>query len=112
MNQNGLVRLCSFALALSLIFAGSTLYYANRNTQYERYTGSQYERVFSQLLNSVNQLDASLEKAQFLPAGALRQTMAADIWKESQLASAALSSLPLGDRRLDQVESYLSQMGD
>ena len=112
MNRSGLVRLCSFALALSLIFAGSTLYYAARNTQYERYTGSQYERVFSQLLNSVNQLDTSLEKAQFLPAGALRQTMAADIWKESQLASAALSSLPLGDRRLDQVESYLSQMGD
>ena len=112
MNRSGLVRLCGFTLALSVIFAGSTLYYAARNTQYERYTDSQYERVFSQLLNSVNQLDTSLEKAQFLPAGALRQTMAADIWKESQLASAALSSLPLGDRRLDQVESYLSQMGD
>ena len=112
MNRSGLVRLCGFTLALSVIFAGSTLYYAARNTQYERYTGSQYERVFSQLLNSVNQLDTSLEKAQFLPAGALRQTMAADIWKESQLASAALSALPLGDRRLDQVESYLSQMGD
>ncbi len=112
MNQNGLVRLCSFALALSVIFAGSTLYYANQNTQYERYTGSQYERVFSQLLNSVNQLDTALEKARHLPAGALRQTMAADIWKESQLASAALSALPLGDQRLDQVESYLSQMGD
>lgn len=112
MEKHTLHRLLGFSLALSVIFAGSTVYYANRDMQYERYTNNQHERVLSQLLNSVNQLETSLEKAQYLPAGALRQTMAADIWKESQLASAALASLPLGDRRLEQVETYISQVGD
>lgn len=112
MEKHTLARMLGFALALSVIFAGSTVYYANREAQYERYTDAQHERVLSQLLNSVNQLETALEKAQYLPVGALRQTMAADIWKESQLASAALSSLPLGDRRLDQVETYISQVGD
>ncbi len=112
MEKHTLSRMLGFTLALSVIFAGSTLYYANREMQYARYTDAQHERVLSQLLNSVNQLETSLEKAQYLPQGALRQVMAADIWKESQLASAALSSLPLGERRLDQVEAYISQVGD
>ena len=112
MEKLMLHRLLGFTLALSVIFAGSTVYYANRNIQYERYTNAQHERVLSQLLNSVNQLETALEKTQYLPGGALRQTMAADIWKESQLASAALASLPLGDRRLEQVETYISQVGD
>ena len=42
----------------------------------------------------------------------MRQTLAADIWKESQLISAALSSLPLGNQPLDQLESYISKVGD
>ncbi|MBR5537018.1 MAG: germination protein YpeB [Clostridia bacterium] len=112
MNDRRLLRLCCFALALAVIFAGSTAYYANHSTQYRRYIDSQYERVLSQLLNSVDQLEASLEKTRYLSAGALRQTMAADIWMESQLASAALSALPLGDQRPEQLETYLSQLGD
>lgn len=112
MNKHRLLRLCGFALALSAIFAGSTVYYANRSTQYERYVDNQYERVLSQLLNSVDQLETSLKKAQYLSPGALRQTMAADIWKESQLASYALSALPLGDQRPEHLETYLSQVGD
>ena len=112
LNKHRLLRLCGFALALSAIFAGSTVYYANRSTQYERYVDNQYERVLSQLLNSVDQLETSLKKAQYLSPGALRQTMAADIWKESQLASYALSALPLGDQRPEHLETYLSQVGD
>ena len=112
MEQQLLKRLTGFSLALAIIFSGSTVYYANRESRYKRYANSQHERVLSQLLNSINQLETSLEKAQYLPEGALRQTMAADIWKESQLATAALSSLPLGDQRLDRVETYISQVGD
>lgn len=112
MEKHTLSRLAGFALALSVIFAGSTVYYAAREAQYERHAQAQHSQVMSSLLNSVSQLKTSLEKARYLPEGALRQTMAADIWKESQLASAALASLPLGDRRLEQIETYLSQVGD
>jgi len=112
LKKQGVLRFCSFTLALSVIFAGSTVYYANRNMQYERYVDNQYKRALSQLLSSVNQLETSLEKAQYLSPGALRQTMAADIWKESQLAAYALSVLPLGEQRPEQLEAYLSKVGD
>ena len=112
MEKGALTHLACFALALSVILGGSTLYYANREAQYAAYTQVQHQKSLSQLLNSLNLLETSLEKARYVPEGAMRQTLAADVWKESQLASAALSALPLGDRRLEQVETYISQVGD
>ena len=112
MEKQKLTRLAGFALALSVILGGSTVYYANRNAMYERHAIIGHQQAVSQLLNSLDQLEAALEKARYLPEGAMRQTLAADIWKESQVASSALSSLPLKDRRLEQVETYLSQVGD
>ena len=112
MEKQKLTRLAGFALALSVILGGSTVYYANRQALYERHAHIGYQQNVSQLLNSLDQLETALKKARYLPDGAMRQTLAADIWKESQVASSALSSLPLRDRRLEQVETYLSQVGD
>ena len=112
MKKYSLSRLTSFALALSVILGGSTIYYANREMQYERYIQTQHQQSLSQLLNSLDHLETALEKAQYLPEDAMRQTLAADVWKESQLAATALSALPLGDKRLEQVETYISQVGD
>ena len=112
MEKRTLIHLACFALALSVILGSSTIYYAYQYLQYESYTEAQHQNSLSQLLNSLNQLETSLEKVKYLPEGALRQTMAADIWMESRLASEALSSLPLGDRRLEQTETYIAQVGD
>jgi len=112
LEKRFLIHLSCFSLALAVILGGSTVYYAHHQALYQTYTQTQQNSSFSQLLNHLNQLETSLEKASYVPAGALRQTLAADIWMESQLAASALSSLPLGDRRLDAVETYLSQAGD
>ena len=112
MEKSQLTRLVGFSLALSVILGGSTVYYANREAQYARYTQALHQQNLSQLVNSLDHLETALEKARYLPEDAMRQTLATDIWKESQLAAAALSSLPLGDRRLEQVETYISQVGD
>lgn len=112
MEKRSLTHLAGFALALSVILAGSTIFYAHREAQYKAYVQTQHENSLSQVLSSLNQLETSLEKAQYVPAGAMRQTLAADVWSESLLASAALSSLPLGDQRLEQVETYIAQVGD
>lgn len=105
-------HLASFGLALSVILCASTIFYASQSTRQQRYLHTQYENQLSVLVNSLNQLETSLEKTRYLPQGAMRETLAADIWSESQLASVALAALPLGEQRLEKVESYLSQVGD
>ncbi len=112
MEKHASIRLTSFALALAVIFCGSTIYYAYRESLYARYTENVHEQSLSQLISSLDQLETSLEKAAYLPAGAMRQTLAADVWKESQVATSALAALPLGDERLEQVETYIAQVGD
>ncbi len=106
------LHLTCFALALSVIFFGSTIYYGYREALYEQYAENIHEQSLSQLLNSLDQLDTSLKKAKYLPEGAMRQTLAANVWKESQTATAALAALPLGDQRLEQIETYIAQVGD
>lgn len=112
MKNFRLKQLAGFGLALSVIFCASTVYYLDKTLRQQRLIHTQYENQLSVLVNSLNQLEVSLEKAEYLPQSAMRQTLAADIWKESQLAAAALSALPLGDHRLEKVETYLSQVGD
>ena len=74
MEKRTLIHLACFALALSVILGSSTIYYAYQYLQYESYTEAQHQNSLSQLLNSLNQLETSLEKAKYLPEGALRQT--------------------------------------
>ncbi len=105
-------RLLSFSLALAVIFCGSTVYYGYWENVYKRYITSTHEQQLSQFLNSVDQLETSLKKARYLPEGALRQTLAADVWKESQTATAALAALPLNESPLEAMETYIAQLGD
>lgn len=112
MEKRPLIHLTSFALALSVILGASTVYYINRESQYEQYVQTHHQQTLSQLLNSLDHLETSLEKAQYLPQDAMQQTLAADIWKESQIAAAALSALPLRNQRFEQIETYISQVGD
>ena len=112
MDKPTTAHLAAFAMALAVILGGSTVFYAAREKQYETYVTTQHRESLSQLLSSLDQLDTALQKASYLPEGAMRQTLAADIWKESQLASAALAALPLEEHPLEQVESYISKVGD
>lgn len=106
------IRLCCCLLALAMILGGCTIYFAGRYSAQARLSEARQAQGLSALLHGLEQIETALEKARYLPEGAMRQTLAADVWKESQTATAALAAIPLGDRRLERVETYLAQVGD
>lgn len=112
MEKPVLTRLCGFFLALAVILGGCTIYYARRCGTQARLSEARQAQGLSSLLHSLEHIETALEKARYLPTGALRQTLAADVWKESQTASTALAAIPLDDRRLESVETYIAQVGD
>ncbi len=112
MERPALTRLCGFFLTLAVILGGCTIYYARRCGTQARLSEARQAQGLSALLHGLEQIETALEKARYLPEGAMRQTLAADVWKESQTATAALAAIPLGDRRLESVETYLAQVGD
>ena len=106
-------HLACFGLALSVIFCASTVYYADQSARQQRMMYTQYENHLSTLLSSLNQLETSLEKAEYLPQSAMRQTLAADIWKESQLAASALAHFlhaGMGSPLIQQVDGLIRQI--
>lgn len=112
MKKSTLTRLAGFGLTLSVILCGSTVYYAGREAAYARYVQAQNEKNLSALTDRLSEMDTILKKAAYLPEGAIRQTLAADLWRSSQQASAALTSLPLSAQPRDRLEKYLTQTGD
>lgn len=106
------IHLTCFALTLAVIFCGSTIWYASKEAQYSRYIRVQNQKNVSQLLDSVSAMETALEKSSYVPNGAMRQLLAAEIWKESQSATASLASLPQSGEPLEAIGTYLSQAGD
>ena len=62
-------HLASFGLALSVILCASTIFYASQSTRQQRYLHTQYENQLSVLVNSLNQLETSLEKTRINAVG-------------------------------------------
>lgn len=111
MNHGPLRHFAGFTLALAVIFGGSTLFYANRASRYASHLQSVYQSGLSQLINSLSSMDTALEKTQYASA-AMRQSLAADIWREGSAASALLSSLPVSVEATETLGTYLSQTAD
>lgn len=112
MKKSHAGKIISFALTLAVIFCGSTVYYAYRAHVYEGYAENVHQRAFNELASSVSSIDSALQKVRYASAGPTLSTLAAQIWRESESAKAALCCLPLGEANLDKYEKFIAQTGD
>ena len=111
MNHRSLRHFAGFALALAVILGGSTLFYANRASRYASHLQSIYQSALSQMMGSLSSMDTALEKTPYA-SDAMRQSLAADIWRESSSAAALLSSLPVSSDGTEALSAYLSKTAD
>lgn len=112
MKQSIWRRLACFGLALSALLCVSTICYARRAAHCARYLQARNEGQLAAFTQQLSRMDTALKKVGYLPEGALRQTLAADIWSSSQQATMALASLPLSTQPRERLEKYLAQTGD
>ncbi len=105
-------RLTSFLLATTIIFCGSTIYYAYRTGKTTRTVHESYQQSMNQLMESMANINTTLKKVSYSADNALLTTLAADIWTQSEAAKVAMSSLPLSDNCLEQCETFIARAGD
>ncbi len=105
-------HLASFSLALCLILAGSTLYYAARAERYETTISLSQEKAYSELLDSLSNLDAALQKIRYTASPSTVSTLSAQIWRQSETAKSALSLLPAADGGLENTQTFIARTGD
>lgn len=105
-------KLTSFLLATTIIFCGSTIYYAYRTSTTTRAVHDSYQQSMNQLMESMANINTTLRKVSYSADHALLATLAADVWSQSESAKIAMSCLPLSDNCLEQCETFIARAGD
>ena len=105
-------QIISFLLALTLVFIGSTLYYGTRAKRYRTTLLYSHEKAYSELLESLSNLDAALQKIRYTASPSTVSTLSAQIWRQSECAKSALSLLPPSKSGLEKTQTFIARTGD
>lgn len=105
-------KLISFLLATTIIFCGSTIYYAVSLSTANRGISHGYQQSLNQLMESMSSINTALDKTAYSEDGAMLSTLAAEIWVQSEAAKMAMAALPLSDTCLEACETFIAQAGD
>ena len=105
-------KIASFLLVTTIIFSGSTMYYAFQANRANNAVQGTYQQSLNQLMESIANINSTLTKVKYSADPALLSTLAADVWAQSETAKLAMSNLPLSDHSLEQCETFIAQAGD
>lgn len=99
----------SALLAIVTIFG---IYQFNRARRLMYYRDIEYNRVFSELTEYVDDLEISLLKGQVVSTSEQMAKLSSDLYGQASAAKANLSLLPLEGKTLTKTSEFLSQVGE
>ncbi len=98
------------SLILFLALFGFSQYTRARNLEYAR--TNEYNRVFAELTEYVDDLEITLLKGQVVSTANEMTKLSADLYGQASAAKANLALLPLEGRQLEKTSEFLSQVGE
>lgn len=110
MNHKVKVLLTSYGAAAIFVAAGLIFTATGGAEGYRLSQDNEYRRAMAQLVSSVSQADAALEKGQYASGAGMTGQLCAELMGAAQSASTALSILPLETYALEEVAGFLSQL--
>ena len=107
-------RIATLAIVVAIILSlgGATVYGYSQAEQYKRDLQYGYTRSLNDLRDCVDNVQLTLNKAVYANTATEQNGLAAKLMRESSMAKAALSTLPLTDASVDNVSKFISQIGD
>ena len=112
MSKRNIIRLVSFTGAAFLVLGGFILRMHNRNTVYRRYIENNYQRAFSELVSSVADMDAALQKGVYASSPSMISAVCTQVYGKALSAQLALGELPNSFSELENAASFLTKAGD
>jgi len=104
-----LVIILSVLLGVVTIFA----FIQYRRARHMSYTTDiEYNRVFAELTEYVDDLEISLLKGQVVSTPEQMAQLSADLYSQASAAKANLTLLPIGGKELTKTSEFLSQVGE
>ena len=111
-KKSNAIRTISFLLCVSVVSLSAALYYRYKADGLALQVEQHQQEAYSQLLDHVSNLETALQKARYSNSAPMLSQLAAQVWRESAGASAALSTLPLTTDGLLEVQKFVNQAGE
>ncbi|MVB11134.1 Sporulation protein YpeB [Caprobacter fermentans] len=107
-------RIATLAIVLTIILSlgGATVYGYTQAERYKRDLQYGYTRSLSDLRDCVDNIQITLNKAVYANTATEQNGLAAKLMRESSMAKAAISVLPLTENSVDNVSKFITQVGD
>ncbi|MFU0831573.1 MAG: Germination protein YpeB [Oscillospiraceae bacterium] len=99
-------------ITIILSLGGATVYGYSQAEHYKRNLQYSYTRALSDLRDCVDNMQITLNKAVYANTATEQNGLAAELMRQSSMAKAAVSVLPLTENSIDNVSKFITQVGD
>ncbi|HOC08756.1 MAG TPA: germination protein YpeB, partial [Bacillota bacterium] len=106
-------RAVTFVLLLALVAVAVWGYdqYRQKN-DYNVFLQNQYHRMFYELIDHVETIEADLAKAMVADSPQQNLVLYSDVWRQAFSAQEKLNQLPISHLTLSNTSKFLTQVGD
>lgn len=111
-SKRGWIRVVSFVAAAIVILIGYCISMYQSTLAYQRTITNSYLRAFSQVVDSVDRIDSTMQKEIYVVTPAMVSMLSAEIQAEAATAQQALGELPYANIELEQTATFLARVGD
>lgn len=107
-------RIATLIIVITIILSlgGATVYGYSQAEHYKRNMQYSYTRALSDLRDCVDNIQITLNKAVYANTATEQNGLAAELMRQSSMAKAAISVLPLTENSIDNVSKFITQVGD
>ncbi|MCD8375877.1 MAG: germination protein YpeB [Oscillospiraceae bacterium] len=110
-RRKRVLQITAVAAAVALA-AGFAIQGYSRAARNQRLLEMNAVRAYYELTAAVSEMDADLQKLQYVTTPVLMQSLCADLYARAMTAQMALGELPASDVLLEQTCAFLAQTGD
>lgn len=111
-SRRGLIRLVSFLAFAIAILAAANIIYMNRINTLENAVQAGYSSAIEGLAQSADQISAVLTKGKYASSPSMMTRLSNELMECSGEAKSSLESLPVWGMGIDNLEKFLSQVGN
>ncbi|MBR4439592.1 MAG: germination protein YpeB [Clostridia bacterium] len=112
LKRRTVVKIASFASAALIVAVGFAVSGYSLACEYREDLENGYRRALTGLSSDVSNMDTLLLKSKYASTPTMLGTIASEIWRSSGSAKTNLGMLPVTEASLDNVNKFLSQVGE
>ena len=111
-NKKGMSIIVKVAILVSAILISLIIYIIKTKKEYNLAIENKYNFAFYELINSIQNAETYLAKAQISTSAKSGADNLSNVWREAGIAQANMSQLPLTSSELGNTSKFLNQISD